>query len=47
MNPHDIDLSVVRRFRPCAEEALPGCITRVVLAHPAPDEKYTRTPTEI
>ena len=31
MNVHDIDLSLMRRFRTRAEEALPGCITRVVL----------------
>lgn len=31
MNLQDIDLSLVRRFRSRAEQALPGRITRVVL----------------
>lgn len=31
MNVNDIDLSLIRRFRSRAEQALPGRITRIVL----------------
>jgi len=31
MNAQSIDLNLLRRFRACAEQALPGRITRVVL----------------
>lgn len=31
MSAQDIDLTLLRRFRDCAEQALPGRVTRVVL----------------